>query len=389
MKIQIKNFGPIKEFELDLSRNLTVVYGENNIGKSYTMSLVYLLIKNIIESDKYYEGRKPVALKGIVSDAAVDYKLNAFEVNFKKSFENTFGKLSDFNGSEIRIYKGKAKVVTISIEGGKLYLRDADFSVFSKEFLGYCYFIPASRSGLYFGLRNLTPIFLKVSQNRDLFLEGIRLTEITEPQSDYFLNLTSIGKVSKQKAFVEIAKRLEDVIIEGSVDYDSGTNSLYFKDKNATVNLQLDKTSSMVSEISLITAFFKYVINNGNVSYPKNTKPIIFIEEPEAHLHPSKQVKFAEILGEIVKTDSVRIVISSHSNYIFNKLNNMIMAKELDFKKYSAYVLKKGKKLGSTAKLLKTDELGSDDENFSDVSDKLYSERMSIIDKMNKKNGKK
>ena len=43
MKIKIVNFGPIKEFEFDLSKKLIVTYGDNNIGKSYAMQVVYLL----------------------------------------------------------------------------------------------------------------------------------------------------------------------------------------------------------------------------------------------------------------------------------------------------------------------------------------------------------
>lgn len=47
MKIKIVNFGPIKEFEFDLSKKLIVTYGDNNIGKSYAMQVVYLLLKCI------------------------------------------------------------------------------------------------------------------------------------------------------------------------------------------------------------------------------------------------------------------------------------------------------------------------------------------------------
>lgn len=45
MKIKITDFGPIKEFEFDLSKKLIVTYGDNNIGKSYAMQVAYLLLK--------------------------------------------------------------------------------------------------------------------------------------------------------------------------------------------------------------------------------------------------------------------------------------------------------------------------------------------------------
>ena len=51
MKIKIINFGPMKKFEVDLSRDLIVIYGKNNIGKSYAMSVVYLLLKYFLKVD--------------------------------------------------------------------------------------------------------------------------------------------------------------------------------------------------------------------------------------------------------------------------------------------------------------------------------------------------
>ena len=45
MRIKITNFGPIKEFEFDFSKKLIATYGDNNIGKSYAMQVVYLLLK--------------------------------------------------------------------------------------------------------------------------------------------------------------------------------------------------------------------------------------------------------------------------------------------------------------------------------------------------------
>ncbi|MBL7692846.1 MAG: AAA family ATPase, partial [Flavipsychrobacter sp.] len=50
MKIIIKDFGPISHFEFDLRKDLHVIFGKNNIGKSYAISAVYLILKNFISS---------------------------------------------------------------------------------------------------------------------------------------------------------------------------------------------------------------------------------------------------------------------------------------------------------------------------------------------------
>lgn len=52
MKIEIERFGPMKKFQYDLSKDLIVTYGNNNIGKSYSMQIVYLLLKTFILREK-------------------------------------------------------------------------------------------------------------------------------------------------------------------------------------------------------------------------------------------------------------------------------------------------------------------------------------------------
>jgi AAA15 family ATPase/GTPase len=45
MLLKIRNFGPIQNCDIDLSKNITLIVGQNNIGKSYAISLVYVLLK--------------------------------------------------------------------------------------------------------------------------------------------------------------------------------------------------------------------------------------------------------------------------------------------------------------------------------------------------------
>ncbi|NJL60251.1 MAG: ATP-binding protein [Desulfobacteraceae bacterium] len=37
----------MKDFEIDLSKDFSIIYGKNNIGKSYAVSVVYLILKKI------------------------------------------------------------------------------------------------------------------------------------------------------------------------------------------------------------------------------------------------------------------------------------------------------------------------------------------------------
>lgn len=54
MKIQIVNQGPISKFDFDLSKDLNIIFGKNNIGKSYAITAIYLIVKNLI-SESFYK----------------------------------------------------------------------------------------------------------------------------------------------------------------------------------------------------------------------------------------------------------------------------------------------------------------------------------------------
>mgnify|MGYP000346880390 FL=1 len=99
----------------------------------------------------------------------------------------------------------------------------------------------------------------------------------------------------------------------------------------------MNDVSSMISEISPIVAYLKYIVRTGNrAKFTMNASSIIFIEEPEAHLHPINQIKLMKIFTKLAKTN-IKLVIASHSNYIFNELNNRVLAGELDKNTYSLY----------------------------------------------------
>ncbi len=76
------------------------------------------------------------------------------------------------------------------------------------------------------------------------------------------------------------------------------------------------------------------------------------------------------------------MVMSSHSNYVFNKLNNLVLSKKLDYHNYQPVFLEEGDG-GSRSRVLPIDECGADDENFMDVSEELYQEREAIIQNFN------
>ena len=458
MKIEIERFGPIQKFEYDLNKDLIVTYGNNNIGKSYSMQIVYLLLKTFIGfsygyprmtkrlylvpyvqndfSKKEVESlvRDFLASKETTKDVSVFLVQEVYKnlgsillPELINSCNNTFGNLEK-TLEQVPIIRVKIKKIefeiflnskeikgTLDLKPIRLKKTESDFHKSRKYethldiyvasnienpvslmceqiqmklleclqcfnmFFDAVYFLPASRSGLYSGMNAFGSIVAELSKNRAYFTKKIEFPGISEPISDYFISLSNIKpKINEELA--EYYTQIEDNILKGKVSIDKTKNALMYKPQNMDVDFEMTEVSSMVSEISPIVAFLKYILHTQLKTRQKG-KSVLFIEEPEAHLHPNNQIMLIEIFAKLIDAD-VKLIMSSHSNYIFNKLNNLVLGGNLDYKKYQPIILiDEGK--GSISKSLPINDLGAEDENFIDVSEKLYCEREEIIQHLN------
>lgn len=461
MKITIENFGPIEKFEYNLDKELIVTYGNNNIGKSYAMQVVYLLLKtfivNMFMSPRTYRQmylfprqidvlmpeekvenivrtfmESDEQVRDITKDIVTEVNnliTSAFMPEFLNSCKNTFGNLQktleknpritvdykeynfvlDLNTSKITgtinmkpVRLKKTKSTFHKSRNSSCYLdiyvvnnveipADLIFKEIQKNFMRYTrmisgdfenvYFLPASRSGIYAGMNAFGSIVAELSKNRAYFTKKIVFPGISEPISDYFIFLSNINRIKPNENLEKIYGTIEDDILKGTVTFDKTKNALIYKPNNVEASYEMTEVSSMVSEISPIVAFLKYIILT-DYRRKKGGKSVLFIEEPEAHLHPNNQIALMEVFVKLID-ENVNLIMSSHSNYVFNKLNNQILAKELDYNKYAPIVLEETI-CGSVSKNLYVDELGADDENFVDVSQSLYNEREEIIEKLNR-----
>ena len=76
MKISITDFGPIKSCEFNMEKSFIGIFGKNNAGKSYSISVVYLILKNIIDIYKDLN----LSLRILIDD-----HIEKFEENLRKS----------------------------------------------------------------------------------------------------------------------------------------------------------------------------------------------------------------------------------------------------------------------------------------------------------------
>ena len=245
------------------------------------------------------------------------------------------------------------------------------------------YYLPASRSGLYRALNAFSQILAELAKKRNFLREKIVLPSISEQDSDYFSKINEINIRRKNQKFNSIAENIESNLLKGKVSIDQATKQILFHPNKTGINLELLGTSSMIAEVSPIVLYLRYIINSEeDVIRGKGGSgmPIIFIEEPEAHLHPEAQIVLMESFADLVKMGA-KLVITSHSNYMFQKLNNLIAEKKIDKEIINGTIFFQGEK-GSCSRTLPISDLGMEDHNFVEVAEGLYNEKIKIIEKM-------
>ena len=130
MKIQLKNFGPIDFFEFDTKTQMHFIFGENNIGKSYAISAVYLILKNFKENifptaklnrddmrtiELLIKNKLNGNVSGDVSDEFTEIFSSLFSNTFLPSINNSFA--TSFNSIQSLSNRLSNEPLSIHLKG--------------------------------------------------------------------------------------------------------------------------------------------------------------------------------------------------------------------------------------------------------------------------------
>ena len=124
-----------------------------------------------------------------------------------------------------------------------------------------------------------------------------------------------------------IAKALENEVLQGEIKVTrpapEGYPEFLYRPKKTTETLRLSQSSSMVSELAPLVLFLRGIVKPGD---------LLIIEEPESHLHPDAQTAIARTLARLVR-EGVRLVITTHSDWLLQQLGNLIREGEANKQK--------------------------------------------------------
>lgn len=128
-------------------------------------------------------------------------------------------------------------------------------------------------------------------------------------------DLENIQKINSP--YYKIAELIEKGILQGNVKITRNGDVEFISDKaGKTKHLPIHLASSIVKTMSSLVIYLKHIARKGD---------LLIIDEPEMNFHPNVQISLMRIFAILSKLD-LRIIISTHSDYMIREVNNLIMA---------------------------------------------------------------
>jgi predicted ATPase len=388
MKVDIKELGYVKNIQLDLGKDLTILCGPNNTGKTYVAYAIYGLMKfrdELPKSKKVGEEIKNLIEKGQIELDIIELLtenntayLNTFGKSYIKQIPKVFAsEETAFNKTEIKIELGeltklKSKILAENISQ-EIGIRNSFSVKIVKEIdssIITCILIENENKSNTSKHEIPTAILLDFIAERifNILIDFIFPKTYIAPAERIAINIFAKELSLKRNILVDKLLELKDVgkdddpfdlikrratrypsPVRDSLEISEDLNNFkknnsdfeHFADeiekeilkgkvlisKEGDVQFKPDKAKSLKLPIHLTASVVKSLSNL--VIYFRHLATegdFIIIDEPELNLHPDNQVIIARIIAKIVNK-GFKVLISTHSDYIIRELNNLIMLK--------------------------------------------------------------
>lgn len=384
MKLVLENIGLLKKAEINLN-HLTVIAGENDNGKSTVGKVIFCVIKamsrykeDLQESKEYKITEKLNELfflfRRILSNDApsnidlirqFQLLLNSNKsLFFLQSFEDLVKQLKSqthgFEPEEIIKFEKLSQEIKLIIDTPENKIQSIESALnkaFSAEF-DQSILQNNKKTGLIQIYENELMLFeLEVHGNNKIKLikepEPIEINDVTfiesplvlsfhdlliRSQSGFDMNKRGTNRLGipyttlhtkdlfdklKERNILDIndfgVDQFVKKIIEGDINYHNDRRDFIFKRNQEEISIK--NTASGIKSFGLLQLLAK----NGFIH--KNA--MLVFDEPENHLHPKWQLKFAELLVRLAGK-GIFILVSSHSPYMIEALKRYSELSELE-----------------------------------------------------------
>ena len=417
--ISIKNLGPIKEINNFEIKKINAVIGGNGSGKSLLAKAIFYfnsgeLIDYLFDFNNRY--RSAYAYFNIekffpayqdytihynyTKDLSVTVTHSNQDINIETSaqFKEKIAKFSEEKGittidditeeidetiehlKKIAIEKTAIEEIEKKYKKLRVHIKDQcaiDFedldkarNEFLKEFnMLPIVFIPATRSFV----SDFDELRLRSAHRSALARRRNRHDQLN---SDITLSFFSETYRQHLRFFKKLDKKYHP-IMQGKVIKKPTSGKLAFITNGQT--LDITEISSGQKELFPILLILQGILN-------AKQEKLIIIEEPESHLFPENQKAILDLIVEVANFTNSKIFINTHSPYILMSINNLLEAKNRNFKKLESkfidfqQVTIEKLENGKTASVLDTEEELVDTEYIDEITTTLVDEFNKILD---------
>ena len=359
MKLSIKNVGKLKEADVEIN-GITVITGENDTGKSTVGKVLWSVFNGFYEIDEKVYKEKVSELEKIIDEIIKENVYKNLSTDYNSFFEifNSTGKKiaieflkgnKNYSEDEIKIiinnYKKDLKIENISkfVQEINETLKISDKEiikvivsrVMNKEFHNQINAIFSKKK------MNIGEISLKIKDKEiDLKIENNEISDVQNyvlinketmyidnpfildsydfedenHQTHLATNVFSenensvISEIKVKKKLNNIYQKLNSVL---SGEILENKNSKFVYRKNGE-DIDLKNLSTGLKTFAII----KMLLQNGTLE----ENGTIILDEPEIHLYPEWQLKFAELIVLLQKEFGMHILLTTHSPYFLNAI---------------------------------------------------------------------
>lgn len=370
MRLILENVGKVQEADIKLD-GITLIAGENNTGKSTVGKMLFCIFESFYKIERqisqerintigrhianfYHETFNRAGRKYSVHDLAAEFVHNKEQYVgdsriIRKAIENFFEN-REINFDAIA-YQDTLEQLADKIYS-VLFIEDIEIRrailqrTLDSEFGMKIGFLnnESNYSKIQLEIRNSKIEFEVINNENINIIQDMSLNKeiiyIDDPfvlddlqdllpyRSAYGLNhrdslLDKIVRVKDTRDFgaldeILVNKKLERIfetmngICDGdlTVSEDGGNYSYRTSELNGT--LEMSNLSTGIKSFIIL----KTLLRNGSI----NDNGVVILDEPEIHLHPEWQLKFAEVIVLIQKEFGVNILLNTHSPYFLNAI---------------------------------------------------------------------
>lgn len=346
ISIHVKRFGRVKDSKLELSPFI-IFTGESGLGKSYMALLCHYFYEVLMSSSRlntFFKERKHdyhVLSKNFHNEGiALEIKRKDLEEWIAKDAISYVGLMigdSSIVGEikvnlpsvvpSVLIFRFKEELtglvneedVDIILSLDELSYRVAEATL--EEESPFSFLLRHQLTNYIFGsFRNLSHTFVFPPSR------GPVLTELLTPQtgiySQFLQDLNEINLMKNRDDYAKTSGNILNLfrqILDGEV---KKVDSKYVY-KTKEIEIPISAAAASIREIAPL----EMLVKKAKIE----TSSVLF-EEPEAHLHPLKQRMMADILSAFANLGTF-MQITTHSDYLINRLNELILLNEIKAKK--------------------------------------------------------